>query len=100
MFTGSNQMFCLVSVGNIAFNFLQDMEKLYTLAANTIPFLVCGVPGLISIQGSDLHQTVPAGKQVGVTKWRSRKNWVEQERPLIRAMKAIFPVLSTLSFKT
>lgn len=54
MLTGSNQMFCLVLVRNIAFNFLQDMQKLYTLIANTIsPLHVWGPqPGLNSRQRS------------------------------------------------
>lgn len=63
MLTGSNQMFCLVLVGNIAFNFLQDMQKLYTLPANTISLFMCGVPNLISIPGSALHETILTGKQ-------------------------------------
>lgn len=64
MLTGSNQMFCLVLVRNIAFNFLQDMQKLYTLIANTIssPFM-CGVPNLVSIPDSALQQTILTGKQ-------------------------------------
>lgn len=54
MLTGSNQMFCLVLVRNIAFNFLQDMQKLYTLTANTISSFMCGgpQPGLNSRQRS------------------------------------------------
>lgn len=68
MLTGSNQMFCLVLAGNIAFNFLQDMEKLYTLTANTISSFMCGVSSLISIQDSALHQTILVGKRADITK--------------------------------
>lgn len=64
MLTGSNQMFCLVLIRNIAFNFLQDMQKLYTLTVNTISSFMCGVPNLVSIPGSALQQTILTGKQV------------------------------------
>lgn len=63
MLTGSNQMFCLILVRNIAFNFLQDLQKLYTLTTNTISSFMCWVPNLVSIPGSALQQTILTGKQ-------------------------------------
>lgn len=75
MLTGSNQMFCLVLVRNIAFNFLQDMQKLYTLTANTISSFMCGVPNLVSIPDSVLQQTILTGKQADWTRWRWQEEW-------------------------